>query len=142
MPLYEFKCESCGNVTEKLFKITDSTTSYQCPLCGGTSRKIISRIGRINMHPGPLTGIDDTDDLTLGKIVANKGMPAEHKRRYAELRKRQERVAEYEKGLNEIIYINVYSHITGFHFDFQIDENGFSLSIPNKINMPIFKSMM
>ena len=53
------------------------------------------------MDPNKWRGIDDTDDLTIGKIVGEGGTPVEHKRELAEYRKRHERVAEYEKSLKE-----------------------------------------
>lgn len=101
MPIYEYQCKGCNNITEKYLKIFDDHTNVRCGLCNNECKKIISRIGRIDMNPGPLSGVDDTDELTLGKIVANRGMPAEHKRQYAEIRERRSKVAEYEKGLKE-----------------------------------------
>lgn len=101
MPIYEYQCKVCDNKFEKFMKIIQATYEIPCPECGGVCKKLISKIGRIDMNPGPLSGVDDTDELTLGKIVANKGMPAEHKRQYSEIRKRRKEVAEYEKGLKE-----------------------------------------
>jgi len=100
LPLYEFQCERCGKITEKLYRMSDSSMPYKCD-CGATAKKIISRLGIVRVGDGKLYGIDDSDDLTLGKIIANRGMPAEHKRKYAESRKRQKALFEYEKGLKE-----------------------------------------
>lgn len=41
MPLYEYKCEKCGSVTEVLQKISDPPMST-CLQCGGRLHKIIS----------------------------------------------------------------------------------------------------
>ena len=101
MPIYEYKCDECGTVIGRYRKISDIKGVLICDSCGGICKKLISRIGRIDMNPGGLSGVDDTDELTLGKIVANKGMPAEHKRQYAEERERRSKVAEYEKGFKE-----------------------------------------
>lgn len=101
MPIYEYKCESCEDIIERYFKVSGMSPTIICELCGGNCNKIISRIGQINMNPGGLSGVDDTDELTLGKIVAEGGMPAEHKRQYAEYRERQKQVAEYEKDLKK-----------------------------------------
>jgi putative FmdB family regulatory protein len=98
MPIYEFACKTCGKITEHLFKVSDLSATCKCE-CGSVTKKIISRIGMINMNSKPLSGVDDTDELTLGKIVANKGLPAEHKRKYAEARERRKKVLEYEQGL-------------------------------------------
>src|SRR5262245_21173041 len=42
MPIYEYKCESCGEVTERLQKMSDKPLK-KCPKCGGKVDKIISR---------------------------------------------------------------------------------------------------
>jgi putative FmdB family regulatory protein len=42
MPIYEFKCESCGTVTERLQRMDDKPLK-KCPKCGGSVRKIVSR---------------------------------------------------------------------------------------------------
>lgn len=41
MPLYEYKCEKCGSVTEVLQKISDPPMR-KCLQCGGKLHKIIS----------------------------------------------------------------------------------------------------
>src|SRR5262245_23537037 len=42
MPIYEYKCESCSAVTERLQKMSDPPLK-KCPKCGGKVEKIISR---------------------------------------------------------------------------------------------------
>ena len=45
MPIYEFKCESCGSVTEKLQKMSDPYPT-ECPHCkSGRLTKLISPSG-------------------------------------------------------------------------------------------------
>lgn len=41
MPIYEYECEQCKKHHEIMQKITDGPLS-QCPMCGGTLRKMIS----------------------------------------------------------------------------------------------------
>jgi len=41
MPIYEYKCQDCGEITEILQKFSDKPLS-QCPSCGGKVAKIIS----------------------------------------------------------------------------------------------------
>lgn len=41
MPIYEYKCHDCGEITEILQKFSD-TPLNQCPSCGGKVSKIIS----------------------------------------------------------------------------------------------------
>ncbi len=41
MPIYEYKCQSCGERYEKLQKYSDPPCK-KCPHCGGALRKLIS----------------------------------------------------------------------------------------------------
>jgi putative FmdB family regulatory protein len=36
MPIYEYKCQDCGNKFEKLVRKTPEVTSLECPSCGQT----------------------------------------------------------------------------------------------------------
>jgi putative FmdB family regulatory protein len=42
MPIYEFVCEACGNIVERLQKLSDPPPGA-CPECGGKMAKIMSR---------------------------------------------------------------------------------------------------
>jgi putative FmdB family regulatory protein len=42
MPIYEFVCESCGRIVERLQKVSDPPPK-ECPECGGKMAKIMSR---------------------------------------------------------------------------------------------------
>jgi len=41
MPIYEYKCDTCGHVTEAWQKFSDPPLST-CEVCGGAVKKIIS----------------------------------------------------------------------------------------------------
>ncbi len=41
MPIYEYKCESCGHVFEEWQKSYEER-SIKCPLCGGSTKRLIS----------------------------------------------------------------------------------------------------
>ncbi|HEY0875907.1 MAG TPA: FmdB family zinc ribbon protein [Vicinamibacterales bacterium] len=41
MPLYEYKCEACGNRFEKIQKFSDPLVDA-CPKCGGKVEKLLS----------------------------------------------------------------------------------------------------
>ncbi|HVL68811.1 MAG TPA: FmdB family zinc ribbon protein [Vicinamibacterales bacterium] len=41
MPLYEYKCEACGNQFEKIQKFSDPPLDA-CPSCGGKVEKLLS----------------------------------------------------------------------------------------------------
>jgi putative FmdB family regulatory protein len=42
MPIYEFVCEACGQLVERLQKVSDPPPQA-CPECGGKMAKIMSR---------------------------------------------------------------------------------------------------
>ncbi|WP_022850781.1 FmdB family zinc ribbon protein [Limisalsivibrio acetivorans] len=42
MPIYEYKCSSCGEVTEMMEKITSDQNQKECPKCGGEASRIMS----------------------------------------------------------------------------------------------------
>jgi putative FmdB family regulatory protein len=42
MPIYEFVCEACGRIVERLQKLTDPPPEA-CPECGGKMARIMSR---------------------------------------------------------------------------------------------------
>ena len=41
MPIYEYRCEGCGQVIEKFQKMSDETVT-ECPECGAEARRQIS----------------------------------------------------------------------------------------------------
>jgi putative FmdB family regulatory protein len=41
MPIYEYRCQSCGKTSELLQKMSDPPMAA-CPLCGGEVKKLIS----------------------------------------------------------------------------------------------------
>lgn len=44
MPIYEFRCLACGNITEKNMSIQDSTQNILCESCQEhTAKRIISK---------------------------------------------------------------------------------------------------
>ncbi len=42
MPIYEYQCESCGNIVENWQKLTDPPLE-ECEACGGRMTKLISQ---------------------------------------------------------------------------------------------------
>ncbi|HMK36720.1 MAG TPA: zinc ribbon domain-containing protein [Desulfomonilaceae bacterium] len=42
MPIYEYRCEKCGNEFEEWQKFSDPVVD-KCPSCGGLSRRLISQ---------------------------------------------------------------------------------------------------
>jgi len=99
MPLHVFQCNKCGVREEYHFRTCDEVPpTITCDYCGGLSLKVFSPFNTSASLFKKLSGVDDTDDLTLGKIVADKKIPDEFKR---PMREKQEKFnrnkAEYEK---------------------------------------------
>lgn len=95
LPIHEFACTNCTRVQELFFHAHTDTREVECDICSSIANRIISRVS-INPHGNaPVSGLDDTDDLTLGKLIANKGVPAEHKR---EMREKRERFSKNQKA--------------------------------------------
>ena len=46
MPIYEYKCKSCGLTFEKLVKVNSKET-INCPECSGDTKKLISSAGLV-----------------------------------------------------------------------------------------------
>ncbi len=42
MPIYEYRCDDCGHQFDAFQKITEDPVS-ECPECGGTVHKLVSR---------------------------------------------------------------------------------------------------
>ena len=42
MPIYEYACENCGKVTQKMMSFSQKTETIECPECQGTAKGIMS----------------------------------------------------------------------------------------------------
>ncbi|TCK62376.1 FmdB family zinc ribbon protein [Seleniivibrio woodruffii] len=42
MPIYEYSCENCGKVTEKLVSFSAADNPVECPECKGEAKRMIS----------------------------------------------------------------------------------------------------
>ena len=42
MPIYEYKCDVCEEITEEFDKITSTTKTIECSLCGQPANKFMS----------------------------------------------------------------------------------------------------
>lgn len=51
MPLYEYKCQICEHVTERLQKTNDSP-AVTCPMCGRDTLKRVMSAGVFNLKGG------------------------------------------------------------------------------------------
>ena len=96
MPIYEYVCAHCGTL-EAAFVISykKKAKTIECEVCGEDAYPVMSTFVTSGTVFTKVAGLDDTDDLTLGKLVDNGGVPAEVKRSI------RERVAKYKKGKAE-----------------------------------------
>ncbi|MFA5163824.1 MAG: zinc ribbon domain-containing protein [Patescibacteria group bacterium] len=67
MPLYEFKCKGCGDITEEYKNMSSKCRYIKCKSCGGSMVKIISRPNLITDTNFGYTGKFDSR-LGGGKI--------------------------------------------------------------------------
>lgn len=42
MPIYEFKCEDCGHIEDRMLKIAEASEVQRCPKCSGIMHKVFS----------------------------------------------------------------------------------------------------
>lgn len=46
MPIYPFRCQSCGAEFEVTRKASAATEPAPCPACGGATKRIFTAVGR------------------------------------------------------------------------------------------------
>ena len=96
MPIHEYQCENCLYVTEHYFHTTDKIPRVtKCDFCGKKSKKVLSAFNTGQSILKKVSGIDDTDDLTLGKIIDEGKIPEEYARPV------RERISKFNKGQEE-----------------------------------------
>lgn len=44
MPVYEYRCEGCGEATDRILPYDDADEPGPCPSCGGELRRRFSRV--------------------------------------------------------------------------------------------------
>ena len=108
MLIYEYECSYCGAVAERIEKCSNLSweeereITYACHECNRlTLRKAITsfKIGTKALETTGKSGYQ-TDDLTLGKLIDEGGIPYEEKARLRERDKMILRQKEYSKQLN------------------------------------------
>jgi len=75
MPLYEYQCESCGIVFERLQHFKDEPLK-ECPECGGAVRRVIQPVGIIFRGSGFY--ITDSRQLSSSSVPPRKELGAPH----------------------------------------------------------------
>ena len=64
MPVYEFKCEKCGGVTELFAKRPENKYTENCSFCSGKAYRIVSKVSK-----PILKGLDSTKPNIKNKIL-------------------------------------------------------------------------
>lgn len=105
MPIYVYKCRYCDYSFERIEKVTEKSFKEEeplmCPECGKFKFfKIPSKFkqGKHILDTSKLSGYD-TDDLTMGKLIDEGGIPYEFK---DGLRKRANQVEGAKQYIKEV----------------------------------------
>ena len=105
MPIYAYECRFCGQEFEFIDKVTRKSFRNEnpilCPNCGLLKAfKIPSRFkqGKHILDTSKLSGYD-TDELTMGKLIDEGGIPYEFK---DGLRKREKRIEDTKQYIKEV----------------------------------------
>lgn len=105
MPIYVYECRHCGNLFEIIGKVTEKSFREEQPLvclhCGKLRAfKLPSKFkqGKHILDTSKLTGYD-TDELTMGKLIDEGGIPYEFK---DGLKKRADQVEGAKKYIKEV----------------------------------------
>lgn len=71
MPIYEYKCDSCGNKFEKLVRRSEDFANLACPACGQNhlSQEYSTFAARANGSPAPSEA-----PMCPGGMCGNPGM--------------------------------------------------------------------
>lgn len=87
MPIYEYRCESCGEVFEKLI-LQRQAPDPACPECaGGQVQRLISRLGLAGTAPATGDALFESDKLTFTQRQGLKGrVPEAAKQAYKAMR--------------------------------------------------------
>ena len=102
MPIYEYQCVNCEFIKEVFAaSYRKKKKSLECDVCTSKCKPIMSRFKTSLTIGKKVPGIDDTDDLTIGKLVMEGGIPAEHKRKINDRKEMVARVRRTEKQLEQ-----------------------------------------
>lgn len=95
MPIYEYKCASCGEITERLQKIND-TLLHDCPACGakGALHRLISHTSFILKG----TGWYETDFKDKSKKNVGESCCATGKSKIPPIKQKTESSGESASG--------------------------------------------
>lgn len=71
MPLYEFRCQGCGELTALFSAISDAPATCPCARCGARATRIISRPSVHLSKASKLSRLDPRYDRQVDRAMAN-----------------------------------------------------------------------
>lgn len=63
MPIYEYKCASCGRLTSAFFRSPDAEKAPACEHCGGKTARAVSRFA---YHKGEQRVLEEVGEMPRG----------------------------------------------------------------------------
>ncbi len=89
MPLYEYRCRTCGAVTTALRSTGDAAAPARCEACGGEAQRIVSRPSVHRSKASKVERLDPRYDKMVDKAMRDTGHaePDRHLRRMKPLPK-------------------------------------------------------
>ena len=73
MPIYEYQCNKCDEITEEFDKITSTTKTIKCSLCGYQANRIISSTQAYTQYTGPRRHEETVERSTAVTAKINLG---------------------------------------------------------------------
>ena len=70
MPLYEYRCGSCGEITAVVARISEATDTVRCAYCDGTAQRIVSRPSVHLSKASKLDRLDPKYDRMVDRAMA------------------------------------------------------------------------
>lgn len=75
MPIYEFRCRSCGTRFSQFFRSRDVSTTPPCERCGAEADRLISASVHVRGEKALLDNLDRRD--LIGRATGSGGVPSE-----------------------------------------------------------------
>lgn len=73
MPLYEYRCATCGEITAVVARISEAGNSVRCAHCDGTAERIVSRPSVHLSRASKLDRLDPKYDRMVDRAMAGTG---------------------------------------------------------------------
>ena len=106
MPIYEYMCQDCGVVSEKLRRIADRNDPFKCPECGSDNTKLAVSVPSINI---PVTdGLRGSGKADMDRVI---GKDAEMRQEYYKREGEKKFKVRKESGQAEIGRTNTGEYI-------------------------------